>query len=266
MTRENARPALALLLAIAGAASLQGQDPREAQVARAFREFDPAARQQLLTDALNPTAGPLLGAWPVGVQLLAQTLLEDGKDSTAAAWLRWAIRLSPDLQPDTVLFLPELVAVYRSAQAFVASTRGGADSVAKTTWVWPTQTNRDQPGRLQIAASGLVPAGVEVRGVGPVAAGGSVPLNPGSYEISAVASGDTVRVTREVLPGVTTALLIPFRSAAAEVVPKTSKKGFPVIWVGLGAAGAAAVVAFLVAGANAPPAETGGIIVTFPNP
>src|SRR4029077_9023437 len=116
-----------------------GHDPRDAQVARAFHELDPAGRQQLLASALNPTLGPLRGAWPVGVQLLAQTLIEDGSDSTAAVWLRWAIRLSPDLQPDTVLFLPELVGAYQSARAFVTDTRRAGDSVAVTTWLWPAQ-------------------------------------------------------------------------------------------------------------------------------
>jgi hypothetical protein len=83
-----------------------------------------------------------------------------------------------------------------------------------------------------------------------------------------VASGyDTVWVTREVLPGVTTTLEFPFRSAVAQVVTKRpSKKGFPVMWLGLAGAGAAALVAVLAAGASEPPAHTGGIIVTFPNP
>ena len=141
MMRDIARglrfPGLVLLLGAAGAASLRAQDPRDAQVARAFNEFDAARRVQLLTSALNPTSGPPRGAWPVGVQLLAQTLIEDGKDSAAAVWLRWAIRLSPDLQPDTVQFLPAVVAAYRSARDFVMSTRGTGDSVAATTWLWP---------------------------------------------------------------------------------------------------------------------------------
>ena len=64
---------LVLLLSVMGAASLRGQDPRDAMVARAFNEFDAARRLQLLMSALNPTSGPPRGAWPVGVQLLAQT-------------------------------------------------------------------------------------------------------------------------------------------------------------------------------------------------
>src|SRR5712691_7115186 len=143
MMRDIARrvrfPGLVLLLGVAGAAPLRGQDPRDAQVARAFNEFDATRRLQLLMSALNPTSGPPRGAWPVGVQLLAQTLIEDGQDSTAAVWLRWAIRLSPDLRPDTVQFLPVVIAAYRSARDFVMRTRTKADSAAPVTWLWPAQ-------------------------------------------------------------------------------------------------------------------------------
>src|SRR5204863_7364704 len=102
------------LLTLVGRASVHAQGPRDAMVARAFNEFDAAQRLQRLMSALIRTSGPPRGAWPVGVQLLAQTLIEDGRDSLAAVWLRWAVRLSPDLQPDTVQFLPKVVAAYRS--------------------------------------------------------------------------------------------------------------------------------------------------------
>src|SRR5881296_2410374 len=181
---------LLLLLTLVGRASVHAQDPRDAMVARAFNEFDAAQRLQLLMSALNPTSGPPRGAWPVGVQLLAQTLIEDGQDSLAAVWLRWAIRLSPDLQPDTVQFLPKVVAAYRSARDFVLSTHAPADSAAATTWLWPTQETGERVGRLQLGAAGLAaPLRVEVKGVGPIGTGGNIPLNPGSYEISASASG-----------------------------------------------------------------------------
>src|SRR6058998_2861321 len=197
---------LLLLLTLVGRASVHAQDPRDAMVARAFNEFDAAQRLQLLMSALNPTSGPPRGAWPVGVQLLAQTLIEDGQDSLAAVWLRWAVRLSPDLQPDTVQFLPKVVVAYRSARDFVLSTRAPGDSTAATTWLWPAQETGERVGRIQVAAAAMgVPVRVEVKGVGPIGAGGSIPLNPGSYQISASAVGyDSMQVSREVLPGVTT--------------------------------------------------------------
>ena len=269
---------LVLLLSVVGAGSLRGQDPRDAMVARAFNEFDAARRVQLLMGALNPTAGPPRGAWPVGVQLLAQTLIEDGQDSVAGVWLRWAVRLSPDLQPDTVQFLPKVVAAYRAARDFVLSTRAPADSMAATTWLWPAQATGERVGRIQVAAALTVPMRIDVRGVGPIGAGGSVPLNPGSYEISAAAAGyDSVRVTREVLPGVTTVLEFHLRSALVQLATKRQqdtvrtrtqqtfvvppkKKGFPVALAVLGAGGAAALVAILAGGKT-----TGSITITFPN-
>ena len=275
---------LVVLLSVVGAGSLRGQDPRDAMVARAFNEFDAARRVQLLMSALNPTAGPPRGAWPVGVQLLAQTLIEDGQDSVAGVWLRWAVRLAPDLQPDTLQFLPKVVVAYRSARDFVLSTRAPGDSTAATTWLWPAQETGERVGRIQVAAAAMgVPVRVDVKGVGPIGAGGSIPLNPGSYQISASAAGyDSMQVTREVLPGVTTVLEFHLRSALAQVAPtkpaapaKTTpapgaaqqqkKKGFPVGWVVLGAGAAAGLVAILAGGGGGGGATTGGMTVTFPN-
>ena len=275
---------LVVLLSVVGAGSLRGQDPRDAMVARAFNEFDAARRVQLLMSALNPTAGPPRGAWPVGVQLLAQTLIEDGQDSLAGVWLRWAVRLAPDLQPDTVQFLPKVVVAYRSARDFVLSTRAPGDSTAATTWLWPAQETGERVGRIQVAAAAMgAPVRVDVKGVGPIGAGGSIRLNPGSYPISASAAGyDSMQVTREVLPGVTTVLEFHLRSALAQVAPtkpaapaKTTpapgaaqqqkKKGFPVGWVVLGAGAAAGVVAILAGGGGGGGATTGGMTVTFPN-
>ena len=242
--------ALALLLIVAGATSLRGQDPREATVQRAFNEFDAARRVQLLVRVLNPTLGPPRGAWAVAVQLLAQTLIEDRKDSLAAVWLRWAVRQAPDLQPDTLQFLPRVVAAVRSARAFVSQTGSPGDSALATTWQWPAQETGASQGTLRATAPGLVPVKVEVMGVGPIALGGSSPLNPGSYEINASASGyDSLRATREVLPGITTSLEVRLRSTIAQVTPVQQpaepqqpvappphKGGIP-WWVKVGAAG-----------------------------
>jgi len=246
---------LALVCGIAPAASLRAQDPRDAMVARASSEFDAARRLQLLMSALNPTAGPPRGAWPVGVQLLAQTLIEDGQDSVAGVWLRWAVRLSPDLQPDTVQFLPRVVSAYRSARDFVMNSRSPSDSLATTTWLWPAKQAGDRWGRLQIASSSLAaPMQVDVKGVGPVAAGGAIPLGAGTYSISASASGyDSARVTREVLPGVTTVIEFHLRSTAPQVVvkpppatrspaqtpvaPPPARKGGIPLWAKIGAGG-----------------------------
>jgi len=192
------------------------------------------------------------------------------------------------LQPDTVQFLPKVVAAYRSARDFVLSTRAPTDTAAATTWLWPAQETGERVGRIQVAAAAMgVPVRVDVKGVGPIGAGGSIPLNPGSYQISASAAGyDSMQVTREVLPGVTTVLEFHLRSALAQVAPtkpaapaKTTpapgaaqqqkKKGFPVGWVVLGAGAAAGLVAILAGGGGGgggTQPTTGSISVTFPNP
>lgn len=275
---------LAVLLNVAGAVSLQGQDPRDACLAQAYKEFDAARRQQLLLCALNPSAGPPRGAWPVGVQLLAQTLIEDGKDSVAAAWLRWAIRLSPDLQPDTVQFLPRVVAAYRAARDFVNQTRSPGDSQVSATWLWPAQGSAEAVGRIQIAAQTAAPMRVDVKGVGPVGVGGVIPLAPGSYQITAAASGrDSVRVTREVVPGVTTVLDFHLPAPGVQVSQRqqaqqqrqqppppppvqAQKKKFPVLWVVVGAVAVGGAVALLAGKGGGNPATTGGITIQFPNP
>ncbi|HXQ30001.1 MAG TPA: hypothetical protein VN848_12130 [Gemmatimonadales bacterium] len=288
-------------LVVAGAAPLKAQDPRDAMVARAFNEFDAARRAQLLMSALNPVAGPPRGAWAVGVQLLAQTLIEDHQDSIAGVWLRWAVRLSPDLQPDTVQFLPQVIAAYRRARDYVQSTRRASDSAAATTWLWPGPS-ADKTGRLHIAPSGLtVPVRVEIRGVGPAGVDASLTLAPGSYEIMAAAPGyDTARVTREVLPGITTVLEFhlhatalaqaaskpqvgptPAAQPAAPAVPRPppaavaeKKGGFPVVLALVGV-GAVAVIAAVAGGGSKGGSSgggggggvtTGGITITFPNP
>ena len=208
--------------------------------------------------------------------MLAQTLIEDRKDSLAAVWLRWAVRQAPNLQPDTVQFLPRVVTAVRAARAFVLLTGSPRDSGAATTWQWPAQETGASVGTLRIASTGLIPVRAEVRGIGPVDVGGSIPLGPGSYEISASASGyDSVRATREVLPGITTVVELHLRSTVAQVAPPQPtppgarpvaapqrKKKFPVLMVAGGVAGAAALAVLLGGGKD----NTGGITIVFPNP
>jgi hypothetical protein len=239
---------LVLLAGLGGAPALRAQDPCEAKVTQALNEFDTARRIQLLMAALEPSACPPRGSWPIGVQLLAQTLIEDGKDSLAAVWMRWAVRLAPEMRADTVQFLPRVIQAFRTAKDFVGRTRVPVDSAVVTTWLWPTQPAGEPNGRLQVAAS-TPPVQLNVTGVGAVGQGSGVSVAPGSYQIAATAAGyDTARVTREVLPGVTTLMLFHLRSMApVQVVEQPQdtthapaaaphKKGLP-WWVKVGAAG-----------------------------
>jgi len=268
---------LALFVSVVGVAPLRGQDPRDTCLAQ-LGKAPPERRLELLRCVLNPSAGPPRGSWAVGVQLLANTLIEDGRDSVATPWLRWAVRLSPDLQPDTVLLPPRVVAAFRAARDFVERTRVPGDTAAVTTWLWSTQEAGGSAGRLQVTAAVVGPMRVDVQGVGAIGVGCSIALNPGSYEITAAASGyDSVRVTREVVPGVTTVLEFHPRSALAQVVqkpgpaptpppgtimPPQKKKGFPVVWVVGGGVAAGVLVAVLAHKSPSPP-TTGSMTYTF---
>ena len=288
--RHAAGATLLLTLLVGAARPVRAQDPREEKVGRAANEFDSARRLQLLTGALDPNLGPLRGAWPVGVQLLAQTLIEEGNDSLAGIYLRWAVRQAPDLQVDTVQFLPEVATAYAAARQFVAGSAGAADALTLTTWGGPPEASSEKTGRLQVTAPSVGAAlRASVEGGGALQPGVATTLAPGSYLVRASAPGfDSLTVTREELPGVTTLLeLRPRRSAVAAAAPSPppkipagntdvgevkSKKKFPIVLVLGGVAAAGAVVALAGGGGGdddgggPPPPTTGGISLTFPNP
>lgn len=267
--------ALMLLASLTGAAVLQAQVPCDSMVARASNEFDTARRLQLLLGAVDPTiCPPRSNSWPVAVQLLAQTLMEDGKDSVAAVWLRWALRLVPGMQPDTIQFLPRVVAAHRAARDFVIRTGSRGDTATATTWLWSTRIASEPMGRLQVSTRGVTDAvRMSAEGVGPIAPGGIASVAPGSYAVSVSAAGyDSLRVTREVLPGVTTALEVRLHSALALQPPPPpaaapqKRKKFPVLLVAAGAAAVGAVALLAGGGGGGDGATTGGITFTFPNP
>lgn len=278
-----------LLLAVsAGATELPAQAQRDSLVAKAVDEFDTGRQLQLLRAALDPAGGPPTGSWATGVQLLAQTLLQDKRDSLAATWLRWAVRLSPGLKPDTVQFLPFVATALRSAQEYVRRTSTPGDSLAKTSWVWPAQGTDEVTGKLQLSATGAVLPRTSISGGTPIKPGAPATLDPGSYEIHAAGEGyDSIAVTREVLPAVTTVVELKPRSVLAQAakppgptpqpatptmppieLAKPHKKSTLLI-VGLGVVGAGVAVAVLAGGgkgSSSTPPSTGGITLTFPNP
>lgn len=249
MTRIRTTGLFGLLLLLASLATtpaLRAQDTCDALIARASNEFDTARRLQLLVAAVDPATCPPRGSWTVGVQLLAQTLIEDRQDSVAAVWLRWGARLAPDMQPDTVQFLPRVVQAFRAARAFVGRTSVPGDTAAETTWLWQAAGSSPQrDGKLQVTSSSTS-LRVEVAGHGAVAPGTSMSLAPASYALAASApSSDSLRVTREVLPGVTTVIDFRLGQAPVAIVPPPPaqimggaprKHGIPT-WVKLAAAG-----------------------------
>ena len=249
----------------------------------AYNDFDPQRALPLLRRGVDPKAGPRDSLWATGVQYLAQILYEQGDEASTRAWVRWAVRLTPDLKLDTLNLLSQVIAEFRAARA--ATAPGPEDARASIEWVWPSADPGPGPGRIEVRSDGT-PASLTATVVGRGVLGPRFSLPPGTYDIEARAPGyRPVRVTREVLPGITTLFgftLQPEPPAAAVARPPApapapspppvavKKKGhFPWALVVLGAAGAGAAAALLGGksggGASSPP-STGGITITIPNP
>lgn len=199
---------MGLVLAVVCARGAAGQDARNllrlGSQAYDFGEYRMAG--PLLVAGLNPAAGPRDSLWVASLHRLAHVLIEDGKDSLAGVWTRWAVRLQPGLAVDTLDFPPPVQDAFELARVFVAATAGSGDTLAETNWDWAPRAGEATRGALRIERSG-VPISAFVEGVGSLAAADVQPLAPGSYTIVASAPGYfRTRVTREVLPGVTTVL------------------------------------------------------------
>jgi hypothetical protein len=181
----------------------------------AYDDFAPQRAIDLLKAAVNPALGPTDTAWVRGVQLLTQILVERGNQDLAKTWARWAVRVAPEMTIDTVNFVAGAVAAMREARAFT-SARTPGDVVTRTSWRWPLRGSSERNGRVVVEPAAMpVPVNVRVVGGGLVPAGVGLSLPPGSYEIEAAASGYLpARLTREVLPGVTTVLAFSLTSAA----------------------------------------------------
>ena len=208
--------AVVAMAVVAGSANAQQSRAELLRTAQtAYDDFAPDRALDLLKAAVNPALGPADTAWVRGVHLLTQILVEGGNQDLAKTWARWAVRVAPDMPIDTVNFLAGVVGAFREARAF-SSARSSGDNVTQTSWRWATRGSADTRGRIVAEPLGM-PVAVNVR----VVAGGFVPpgvglaLAPGSYEVEAAAPGYLpARLTREVLPGVTTVLAFSLTSAA----------------------------------------------------
>jgi hypothetical protein len=179
----------------------------------AYDDFAPDRALDLLRAAVNPALGPTDTAWTRGVHLLTQILVEGNKPDLARTWARWAMRTAPGMSIDTVNFLAGVAAALREAKTFTG-TRTPGDGLTQTTWRWPARTSTEPNGLIAIN-QGTMTATVNARvvGGGLIPAGSGISLPPGTYEIEAAAVGYLpARVTREVLPGVTTVLTLSLTS------------------------------------------------------
>jgi hypothetical protein len=208
-----------------GATRLQAQDKAARdnmiqQAQQAYDDFQSGRAMQLLNAALDPGQGPFDEEWAAGVHLLAQIHLDDGRTNEARAWLRWARRLFPDMPIDETLFLPETITASLQARDYVRNQFEPADLV-DVTWQWSVGTpDPSGQGRLRIESDGL-PAGAAVQAAGRrLPFGESVPLPIESYTIEVTAPGQSAtRVTREVLPGITTVVAFNLGGAPVAAVP-----------------------------------------------
>ncbi len=180
----------------------------------AYDDFAPERALDLLKAAVNPALGPTDSAWARGIHLLTQILVEAGNQDLGKAWSRWAARTAPDMKLDTVNFLAGVASALREARTFAA--RGPGDAVTQTSWRWVGRNSAETRGRILVEQGTMsVPVNARVVGGGLVPAGVGLSLAAGSYEIEAGAPGFLpARVTREVLPGVTTVLRFSLTSAA----------------------------------------------------
>ncbi len=173
----------------------------------AFFNLEIDRARDFFVAAVNPVNQPPDSIWAVGVQYLVQMHIEAGNSDLADTWMRWAVRLEPDMQVDERTFLPEVIRRFRDAQ-YLVGTGTEEDQLAETTWIWPNLGSREVSGVLRVGPSLLsVPVDVNIGGRGSINSGGDMTLQPGTYSMQVVAEGyHGIDVTREVLPGVTSVL------------------------------------------------------------
>ncbi|MFC1640251.1 trypsin-like peptidase domain-containing protein [Gemmatimonadota bacterium] len=186
---------------------------------QAYDDFETETALGLLKVAVNPAVGPTDSVWAAGIQLLSQMLIEEGQDSLATVWMRWAVRTAPNMRVDRVTYLPEVVDAYESARR-VVGTEGPGDAITRTSWEWDAGFGEEM-GALDLRATGMgAPISVEVVGIGVVGTGSPVRLRPSSYTVRASAEGYLeTEVTREVLPGIVTVLDFNLTSVIAASLP-----------------------------------------------
>ena len=244
----------AVMTAPAGAAAQQGPALIREGIG-AYNDFDPQRALPLLRRGVDPKAGPRDSLWALGVQYLAQILYEQGDEAGARAWIRWAVRFGTELKLDTLNLLSPVIAEFHSARA--TTPAGPEDARVRTEWVWPSTDPGSGPGRIEVPSDGT-PASLTATVTGRGVLSPRLSLPAGSYEIEARASGyRPAKITREVLPGITTVLVfmlqpeppvavVPQLPAPAPPPVATKKKGhFPWAIAVLGAVGAGAAVALL---------------------
>ncbi len=186
---------------------------------RAYETVDYSAAVRLLPVGLV-AAGARDTAWSAGVHMLTDALIEQGADSLARLWARWAWRTAPSFAIDSAAFPPRVIAVLSAARTAVGPIPAG-DSLAPTTF-----EPAGGRGQLRIArVSGVAFAVIE--GVGTILPGESRSLSPHTYAIRITADGfPPIVAVREVLPGFAT-VITPRLVRQVAVTPQAAPSAAP---------------------------------------
>jgi S1-C subfamily serine protease len=213
--------ALVLTKVVTAQAQTRAELIREAQ-----EQVDDNRALAFFRASINPNLPePRDSLWSVGVLNLVE-ILQQRDASLAANWMRWAVRLEPDMAIDSLEF-SHLLPVYHDAAEFVRYT-SLADSLVDTDWEWVTAGGDTTRARLELGAAAVrdLQVTVERPGVGSVDSVNSsraALLQPGSYNLVARADGyDSVRVTRELLPGITTVISVELTPLFSEDIAAVS--------------------------------------------
>lgn len=171
---------------------------------------------------LNPLGAVRDSVWMRGILTMSAFLLEDeDSDGLAPIWVRWGVRHGGPRGMDFVD--REVQAVYDEESASIREPE--SDATVETVWDWVPTLDPTADGRLSI---GVTVDGVAAPSIS-VAGRAATPdalatLAPGTYRIAVDADGyDRVEVDREVLPGVTTRVLVsPAPRLAANVATEAA--------------------------------------------
>ena len=210
------------LLATPGSVRAQDRGEQIRQAEEYYQNFQTEPALINLRAALDPTRGLPDSLWAHGVHLLAQIFVEQADSAQATTWLRWAFRQDPGLGVNRARFLPEVLRLSDAARDWARRSESEGDFVTDTRFEWPVGRIVPETGSLRIDPAGLgVPLRVLVQRSGdpqgrPVSEGVTANLSPGTYDVQAAADGFLgVRVTRVVLPGVTTVLRFNLQTIGA---------------------------------------------------
>lgn len=170
--------------------------------------------------------------WASGAHMLLDALLEQGRDSLAQLWARWALRIQPGLPVDSNAFPPRVARVFDAARATVAERV--LDSTAAAAVTWEPIGDGGARGQFRFARGSNAELAI-IEGTGTLLRGESRAVNAGTYTVRfGTTAGPSI--TLEIPPGL--AAVVMSRPAAAAAARPAAPPP-PRVLVLRGAAGAA---------------------------